>query len=225
MPLSWLTVPLQSANYATQAILPNTPTYANGTSGLGATITAGSNSTLTVDGVVQAVGARILVNQQVNSANNMGYNANGVYVVTTAGSGGSEWVLTRVVEAAVSSPTSMCPGTLISVLSGTSANDTYIMDNQAFTTFATTTGVTSNITFDLFTQQSQLPTSKGDFLADEIDFVEALYQRKMYDITAKIMSLCHELSFFVPDVNVFANVAGDQTPPQGSYPSDWNQSW
>lgn len=77
---------------ATAAVLPNTPTYANGASGVGATLTAGTNTTLTVDGSVAALNDRVLVKDQAAPAQN------GVYSVTTAGSGGAPWVLTRVTD-------------------------------------------------------------------------------------------------------------------------------
>lgn len=77
---------------ATAAVLPNTPTYANGASGVGATLTAGTNTTLTVDGSVAALNDRVLVKDQAAPAQN------GVYSVTTAGSGGAAWVLTRVTD-------------------------------------------------------------------------------------------------------------------------------
>lgn len=223
--MRWLLVPIQSVNYATQAALPNTPTYANGTSGVGATITAGANSTLTVDGVVQALGARILVKDQVGQANNMGYNANGIYELTTVGSGAAAWVLTRVREADSASSTELCPGTFVTVLSGTSAGKSYIMDNASFTTVTTTTGATNNITFNEFTQESQLPTSKGNFVAREIDFVQAQYQRKIYDLTGKIMSLVKELGFLSADVGVFTATSGDQVGAAGAYPSGYDRGW
>jgi hypothetical protein len=223
--MKWLLVPLQSVDYATQAILPNTPTYANGTAGVGATITAGGNSTLTVDGVVQALGARILVKTQVNSANNMGYNANGVYELTTVGSGAAAWVLTRAREADTSAATEMCPGTFVTVLSGTSAGLSFIMDNASYTTMATTVGATNNITFNEFTQESQLPTAKGNFVNREIRFTQAQYQRKIYDLTGKAMSFIKELGFLASDVAVFTAASGDQVGAAGLYPSGYNRGW
>lgn len=223
--MRWLLVPIQSVNYATQAALPNTPTYANGTSGVGATITAGANSTLTVDGVVQALGARILVKDQVGQANNMGYNANGIYELTTVGSGAAAWVLTRVREADSASSTELCPGTFVTVLSGTSAGKSYIMDNASFTTVTTTTGATNNITFNEFTQESQLPTAKGNFVAREINFVQAQYQRKLYDLTGKIMSLVKELGFLNAHVGVYTATSGDQVGAAGAYPSGYDRGW
>jgi hypothetical protein len=73
---------------ATATVLPNTPTYANGTLGVGATLTAGSNTTLTVDGTAAPLNTVVLVKNQAAPAQN------GIYIVTTAG-GGVPWVLTR----------------------------------------------------------------------------------------------------------------------------------
>lgn len=75
---------------ATTSILPNSPVYANGTLGVGATLTAGSNSTLTVDSTVAVLTNIVLVKDQASALQN------GIYTVTTAGSGSVPWVLTRV---------------------------------------------------------------------------------------------------------------------------------
>jgi Pectate lyase superfamily protein len=80
---------LAQSRLATAAILPNSPTYSNGTAGVGATLTAGSNSTLTVDGTVANLNDVILVQNQASAFQN------GIYAVTTAGSGSAAWVLTR----------------------------------------------------------------------------------------------------------------------------------
>lgn len=80
---------LASSTYATAALLPNSPTYSNGASGVGATLTAGSNTTLTVDGTVAALNDVILVKNQTSTFQN------GIYTVTAVGSGSVPWVLTR----------------------------------------------------------------------------------------------------------------------------------
>lgn len=86
--LNGLTV-LASSTLATAAVLPNTPTYANGAAGVGATLTAGSNTTLTVDGTAAPLNTVVLVKNQASAFQN------GIYTVTTAGSGATPWVLTR----------------------------------------------------------------------------------------------------------------------------------
>jgi len=74
---------------ASAAALPNSPTYSNGSSGVGATLTSGSNVRLVVDGVNATAGDRVLVQDQSTATHN------GLYDVTTQGSGSAAWVLTR----------------------------------------------------------------------------------------------------------------------------------
>jgi hypothetical protein len=109
----------QAVNLATAAILPNTPTYANGTAdqsqglGVGATLTAGSNAPLVVDGVTVTSGQRILVKNQATASQN------GIYVVTTVGHNGNQaWVLTRTSDADNSIAGELRPNAYVSVLSG-----------------------------------------------------------------------------------------------------------
>ena len=80
---------LPTSALATATVLPNTPTYSNGTLGVGATLTSSANSTLTVDGTVATINTVVLVKNQASAFQN------GVYTVTTAGSGSAAWVLTR----------------------------------------------------------------------------------------------------------------------------------
>lgn len=101
---------LAASNLATAAVLPNTPTYANGTAGVGATLTAGANSTLTVDGTVAALNAVVLVKNQASAFQN------GIYTVTTAGSGAAAWVLTRATY--YDAPSEMLAGTTTLILGG-----------------------------------------------------------------------------------------------------------
>lgn len=67
-----------------------TVTYANGSAGIGATLT--NNDTMaafSIDGAARPVGSRILIKDQASGFQN------GIYTVTTAGSGAINWVLTR----------------------------------------------------------------------------------------------------------------------------------
>lgn len=80
---------LSQSRLATAAVLPNTPTYGNGALGVGATLTAGSNTTLTVDGTLAALNDIILVKNQASAFQN------GVYTLTQVGSGAQPWILTR----------------------------------------------------------------------------------------------------------------------------------
>ena len=68
-------------------------TYANGSSGVGATLTnAGSQAAIAVDGVTLDLTDRVLVQDQYNTYEN------GIYSVTTLGSGSTNWVLTRTTD-------------------------------------------------------------------------------------------------------------------------------
>lgn len=80
--------PKASVDYATAAALPAV-TYANGTGGVGATLTADANGALSVDGASPSVGQRILVKNQVAGLQN------GIYDVTATGDGSNPFVLTR----------------------------------------------------------------------------------------------------------------------------------
>jgi hypothetical protein len=80
-----------ACNLATTAALP-TVTYSNGSSGVGATLTATANGALTVDSVTPSVGNRILVKNQASALQN------GVYTVTTVGDGSNPFVLTRATD-------------------------------------------------------------------------------------------------------------------------------
>jgi hypothetical protein len=92
----------QSVRLATTTALP-AYTYNNGTSGVGATLTATANGALSVDGVAVAVGNRILVKNESGAAE--AYN--GVYTVTDTGSSGgpgpgpggsNPYILTRATD-------------------------------------------------------------------------------------------------------------------------------
>lgn len=80
-----------SCALATTAALP-TNTYANGASGVGATLTAVATGTLTVDGTVVALNDRVLVKDEAAPANN------GIYKCTLAGAVGVAYILTRAVN-------------------------------------------------------------------------------------------------------------------------------
>jgi hypothetical protein len=81
----------QSVRLATTTALPAN-TYNNGSSGVGATLTANANGALSVDSVAAVVGNRILVKNEVAQANN------GVYTVTQVGDGSTPYILTRATD-------------------------------------------------------------------------------------------------------------------------------
>jgi hypothetical protein len=81
----------EAVSLATTAALPAN-TYNNGTSGVGATLTANANGALSVDSTLTFVTERILVKNEATQANN------GVYVVTQVGSAGAPYILTRATD-------------------------------------------------------------------------------------------------------------------------------
>lgn len=129
-----------------------TATYSNGTSGVGATLTnSGAQAALSVDGVSLSVNDRVLVWQQTTGTQN------GVYVVTTVGSGATNWVLTRSSDADTSSegdPNSLGGGDYFFVQSGaTLGYHSFVCTNTSTITFGTTA-----ITFSEF---SSVPAYTG----------------------------------------------------------------
>jgi hypothetical protein len=83
----------QAVRLASVAALP-AYTYNNGTSGVGATITANANGALSLDGVAVASGNRVMIKDEVGG--NQAYN--GVYNVTQTGSGAAPFILTRATD-------------------------------------------------------------------------------------------------------------------------------
>jgi hypothetical protein len=116
-------------------------TYNNGTAGVGATLTnAGTQAALVLDSVTVATNDRVLIYQQTNQTQN------GIYVVTNAGSGSTNWVLTRASDAntyVINSANGLSEGSTVFVQQGTvAAGDTYTCNTSGTITFGTT-----NITF------------------------------------------------------------------------------
>lgn len=114
-----------------------TATYSNGTAGVGATLTnSGAQAALSIDGVAMTVADRVLVWQQTTGFQN------GIYVVTTVGSGATNWVLTRSSDADTSSegdPNSLGGGDYFFVESGTTLGyHSYVCVNTSTITFGTT---------------------------------------------------------------------------------------
>lgn len=125
-----------ACNYATTTALPSY-TYNNGTSGVGATITASANGALSVDGATPSVGQRILVKNE--TAGNAPYN--GVYTVTTVGSGSVPFVLTRATDYDTSGTgtNEIDAGDFFLVLAGTAnANTSWVQQTLLPITVGTT---------------------------------------------------------------------------------------
>jgi hypothetical protein len=119
-----------STRVATTANL--SATYANGTAGVGATLTnSGSQAAFAVDGVTPTVNDRVLVKDQTTAAQN------GIYVLSTAGDGSSNWVLTRATPE--DQPAELSGGSFVFVEEGTANGDNgYVFTHTGAPTFGTT---------------------------------------------------------------------------------------
>jgi hypothetical protein len=151
-----------TAQVATTAALPAN-TYANGTGGIGATLTATTNGALTVDGYTPAVGDRILVKNEVAGANN------GLYDVTQVGSGATPYILTRNVY--MDAPAEF-PGAFIPVEDAgtTNANSLWLCTN----TVAPTVGTTA-ITFTQLNKGTDLQPGTGITITGNTVAISATY--------------------------------------------------
>ena len=130
-------------------------TYDNGTAGVGATLTnAGTQAAITIDGVALSSADRVLVYNQTNAAHN------GIYTVTTVGSGSTNWVLTRATDAdsyGVSDPNAFGEGDAFFVKEGaTGAGELYVMNTSGTITFGTT-----NITFTVIAETAVYSAGNG----------------------------------------------------------------
>ena len=97
-----------------------------GNGGVGATLTnAGAQAALTIDSILMTVGARVLVQGQTNQFEN------GIYEVTTVGTGATNWVLTRAADGDLYAPkseTALCPGSYFFIMQGSQyAGSSYVL--------------------------------------------------------------------------------------------------
>jgi hypothetical protein len=103
-----------------------TATYANGTAGVGATLTnSGTQVALTIDGVAAVAGARVLVKNQVADLEN------GIYTVADIGSASTNWVLTRATDSDNSPAGEFKYGDFCFVMQGTNEGFGFINTSAA----------------------------------------------------------------------------------------------
>ena len=126
-----------AAQYATTAAL-SANTYNNGSSGVGATLTAVAVGTLTIDSytlVIGDVGKRLLIKNEATQANN------GVYTLTQAGTALLPYILTRATDYDTSGAgtNEVDQGDLILVINGTTnANTSWVQQTPLPITIGTT---------------------------------------------------------------------------------------
>ena len=100
--------------------------YNNGTSGVGATLTADTNRAFsTLDGESVAVGQRVLIKNQTDA------KQNGIYTLTTNGSVSVPWVLTRATDADNNPTGEMKNGDFTFVQAGTVNASVGFINNSA----------------------------------------------------------------------------------------------
>ena len=120
---------IHAASYAATTANLNA-TYSNGTSGVGATLTnAGTQAAFTTDGTTPSLNDRILVRLQSNTAHN------GIYTLTTVGSGSTNWVLTRATD--FDSPVEIAGGDFTFVDNGSTLANTGWVNVDEVTTVGT----------------------------------------------------------------------------------------
>ena len=139
-----------AARLATTAAL--TVDYANGTAGVGATLTnAGTLAALTLDSIPAVAGDRILIKDQSDAIQN------GIYTVTNIGSAAAAWVLTRATDFDNNPDGEVGGGDFIFVQEGTSqADNGYVVTTNGIITVGTTT-----IDFVQFSGAGQITAGTG----------------------------------------------------------------
>lgn len=154
-----------SVHQATIAVLPNSPTYANGTAdasggyGVGATLTATTNGRLTIDGSESTTGDRILVKDQANAVHN------GIYTITNQGSVSTTYVLTRATDSNNHVANQVTNGDIVFVfnqIGGLNANQGFILSSSG-TAPAYSTHIigTDSLTWTQFTGAATFTAGSG----------------------------------------------------------------
>lgn len=119
-----------SVHVATTAALPAC-TYNNGTSGVGATLTADANAALTIDSHAVNAGEYVLVKNQAAGLEN------GLYTVTSAGAADAPFILTRRGDA--DTGTELSSGSFVFVEQGTTNGSTgWVVSTSGSITIGTT---------------------------------------------------------------------------------------
>ena len=106
-----------------------TSTYANGTAGVGATLTASSNGAASIDGVSLALNDRVLFKNQTSTLEN------GIYFVSQVGDGSTPAIYTRALD--YDEPSDIDPGDMATVLQGTANASTFWVETAVVTTIGT----------------------------------------------------------------------------------------
>lgn len=123
-------------------------TYNNGALGVGATLTSNVNGAIVLDGVSLILNDRALVKDQATPA------YNGIYTVTTVGTAGTPFILTRATD--FDQTGEIQPGAISFIQSGATYNDTSFVETEPVVTVGT-----DPILFTQFSQQYPLSMGNG----------------------------------------------------------------
>lgn len=151
----WIEIPLptqtnsQWKNAVVVASTRNaTATYANGTAGVGATLTnAGTQVVFASDGVTPPVGSLVMIMNQTTAFQN------GVYILSVVGSGSTNWVLTR--PAFYDQASNILVGDVFYVQQGTTHGGEAYVQNATVTTIGT-----DAINFQIFISNSEVEATQ-----------------------------------------------------------------
>ena len=124
-------------------------TYNNGSSGVGATLTADSNGAVSIDSVSLTSGDRVLVKAQTDASEN------GIYSVTTVGDVSNPFVLTRTTDA--DSSAEVTGGMFTFIEEGSDADAGFVLSNI---TGSATIG-TDNLTYTQFSGAGSVTAGSG----------------------------------------------------------------
>ena len=138
-----------SVDVATTADLDYT--YANGSSGVGATLTNTANGVVALDGINLTANMRVLVKDQAGAD----ADQNGIYKVTTAGAVGAALVLTRATDADTAAK--LTGGAFTFVEQGSTQQD----NGYVFTHDGTPTIGTTNLPVSQFSGAGQITAGTG----------------------------------------------------------------
>lgn len=136
-------------------------TYANGASGVGATLTATGNGVLSMDGVSPPALSRVCITDQSTTFQN------GIYVVTQTGSVSLPFILTRATDFDTSAE--ILPGSITFIQEGTLYGDTSFVETEIVPTVGT-----SPILFIQFSQTYPLSMGNGGTGANIAPVVNSL---------------------------------------------------
>ena len=138
-----------SVDVATTADLDYT--YANGSSGVGATLTNTANGVVALDGINLTANMRVLVKDQAGAD----ADQNGIYTVSTAGASGVALVLTRATDADTAAK--LTGGAFTFVEQGSTQQD----NGYVFTHDGTPTIGTTNLPVSQFSGAGQITAGTG----------------------------------------------------------------